>query len=347
MATITSPRPQSPTPNFSHPTHNNDSSSYVAQPLQSPSLTPSSSVRASLDIPADGNGYSKSPVSNQTQSQPPRRNNRAALRDYYNLKSKPPGSQPASSTGPSRTSSVSSITTTLTNSNDPSQFSPSHLGPTFDSADFNPKDYVRQLLQTSSLQTLLKTESALISEVRQLDGERKALVYDNYSKLIGATEMIGSMIGDKKSQYQEMLSGPRTAGLSLAAGVGHVGKNGTADVTGRVAPRDVERLRDMVDKIHTQVSHLERQDKSHTDAAKAEKRRFKKDQRQKKELVRWVAQAPGRLESLARDGKDHEVKEEWAKVKELLDSWNGVKGVDEVRAKCQAVVHSLEQDDGT
>jgi YD repeat-containing protein len=46
------------------------------------------------------------------------------------------------------------------------------------------------LLEKDSLKALLRTENELVAEVRGLDGERKALVYDNYSKLISATDTI-------------------------------------------------------------------------------------------------------------------------------------------------------------
>ena len=46
---------------------------------------------------------------------------------------------------------------------------------------------------TSSLSSILRAESTLVSEIKNLDGERKALVYDNYSKLIRATETIAQL----------------------------------------------------------------------------------------------------------------------------------------------------------
>lgn len=42
----------------------------------------------------------------------------------------------------------------------------------------------------STLQELLKLYTRVLGEVRALDAEKKALVYDNYSKLITATETI-------------------------------------------------------------------------------------------------------------------------------------------------------------
>ena len=48
-------------------------------------------------------------------------------------------------------------------------------------------------MSTSSLSSILRAESTLVSEIKNLDGERKALVYDNYSKLIRATETIAQL----------------------------------------------------------------------------------------------------------------------------------------------------------
>lgn len=42
----------------------------------------------------------------------------------------------------------------------------------------------------SSLEQLLRLYTRVVGEVRALDAEKKALVYDNYSKLIAATETI-------------------------------------------------------------------------------------------------------------------------------------------------------------
>jgi len=39
----------------------------------------------------------------------------------------------------------------------------------------------------------MRVEAGLVSDIRTLDGEKKALVYDNYSKLIAATDTIRKM----------------------------------------------------------------------------------------------------------------------------------------------------------
>jgi vacuolar protein sorting-associated protein 51 len=111
----------------------------------------------------------------------PQRRNRAALRDYYGLKSA--NAADANSTADvSRSSSI-----------DPSREQQQNALPALDSLDregFDAGSYVRQVLENESLQALLSLERELVSEIKNIDGERKALVYDNYSKLISATETI-------------------------------------------------------------------------------------------------------------------------------------------------------------
>lgn len=132
-------------------------------PRQSLSIrSPISSSRTSLD-----------------QSNPARptttRRNRAALRDYYNLKP-----SAVAEDGPKSVAS-------------PSNDRPNHENNILDEVDregFDAGAYVRGILEREGLEGVLKVENGLVGEIRGLDGERKALVYDNYSKLIRATETI-------------------------------------------------------------------------------------------------------------------------------------------------------------
>lgn len=132
-------------------------------PRQSLSIrSPISSSRTSLD-----------------QSNPARptttRRNRAALRDYYNLK--------PSAVAEDASESVAS----------PSYERPNNDHSILDEVDresFEAGAYVRGILEKEGLEGVLKVENGLAGEIRGLDGERKALIYDNYSKLIRATETI-------------------------------------------------------------------------------------------------------------------------------------------------------------
>ncbi|KAJ5998719.1 hypothetical protein N7451_006529 [Penicillium sp. IBT 35674x] len=170
MSTISSPRPSIASSRAVSP----------APPSSRPSLdTLNTNVGGGLST-------SSTPSTARAISPNPRRN-RSALRDYYNLK--PPGTDSPSTGSTSRSRSVPRNTDAGDISN-PTALS---SGTELDNADFDPQRYVDHLLSTSSLSTILKAENTLVGDIRTLDGERKALVYDNYSKLIRAVETIGKM----------------------------------------------------------------------------------------------------------------------------------------------------------
>ncbi|KAH9043455.1 Vps51/Vps67-domain-containing protein [Lactarius hengduanensis] len=62
-----------------------------------------------------------------------------------------------------------------------------------DSPAFDAKAYYDQLITTASLTTLLKKENELLTEMRQLDGERQSLVYNHHHELIDATDTISAV----------------------------------------------------------------------------------------------------------------------------------------------------------
>ena len=61
---------------------------------------------------------------------------------------------------------------------------------------------------------MLRIEAGLVSDIRNLDGEKKALVYDNYSKLITATDTIRFM----REKMDPMMPGTTTLGPAI----GHI-----------------------------------------------------------------------------------------------------------------------------
>lgn len=135
----------------------------ITSPRQS-SVSSSSSRRPSLDTLTRSQATSP--------ARPPRRN-KTALRDYYNLKAAAPAN---ASNGQQY--------------EEPDTALPDIRSSELDAPEFDAEAYVRDVLSRESLQGLLKIESGLINEIRGLDGEKKALVYDNYSKLITATDTI-------------------------------------------------------------------------------------------------------------------------------------------------------------
>lgn len=60
--------------------------------------------------------------------------------------------------------------------------------------------------------------------------------------------------------------------------------------------------------------------------------------RTQQETVRWVLEAPRRLKMLMYNGKAEEAMEDWAETRRLLNSWEGVAGVDQVKDECLTIM---------
>lgn len=144
--------------------HRQPKMSTIASPREPPRRTPTSSTRPSFETtrsaiasPVLGQAPAFTPQPRKTSS------NRAALREYYNLRAQAPRIEIPDSEVPA-----------------------SEL----DGPDFDPEEHVSKVVAGSSLEELLRLYTRVVGEVRALDAEKKALVYDNYSKLITATETI-------------------------------------------------------------------------------------------------------------------------------------------------------------
>jgi len=142
--------------------------STIASPREPPRRTPTNSNRPSFET---SRSALASPVLTQGPTNPPppqqqqrkTSSNRAALREYYNLRAAAPRIEIPDSEVPATE---------------------------IDAPDFNAEEYVAKVINKSSLEELMKLYTSVVGEVRALDAEKKALVYDNYSKLITATETI-------------------------------------------------------------------------------------------------------------------------------------------------------------
>lgn len=168
--------------------------STIASP-RDPSLvrrTPSSSARPSFE---SHRSTVTSPINNHNPTHPPppslasapsredKRAKRAALREYYNLRAAANNEEGADA----NTTQTPSLRIELPESEVPSS--------DVDALDFDADEYVGRVVAESSLEQLLRLYTRILGEVRALDAEKKALVYDNYSKLITATETIRK-VGD-------------------------------------------------------------------------------------------------------------------------------------------------------
>ena len=166
----------------------------------------------------------------------------------------------------------------------------------------------------------MNLESSLINQIRGLDGERKALVYDNYSRLIAATETIWRM----KEGMGMGGKGGNSEGEGEAEGEGQGGML-------RVA---VQHILDVVGGLAVgRDGNGDGDGDSHGDD-----RERKGEERAERETVKWVLDAPRRLEGLIGAGDVDGAMTDWNEIRELLGAWEGVEGVDEVREKCEVVM---------
>ncbi|KAJ5652042.1 hypothetical protein N7507_009468 [Penicillium longicatenatum] len=290
MSTISSPRPSIASSRAVSP----------APPSSRPSLdTLNTNVGGGLSA-------SSTPSTARAISPNPRRN-RSALRDYYNLK--PPGADLASAGSISRSRSVPRNTDAGDISN-PTALS---SGTELDNADFDPQRYVDHLLSASSLSTILKAENTLVGDIRTLDGERKALVYDNYSKLIRAVETIGKM---RKSMDDR--GAPLTMTKTLGPAIAFV-----AETAGGL------------------IKEGEEQRKRIKEARENEPVPEKTAER---DTVKWVLAAPERLGALLEQGRREDAEKDWKELQELLDAWSQVKGVAEIRESCEKAMSQSQED---
>ncbi|OAL35824.1 hypothetical protein AYO20_04974 [Fonsecaea nubica] len=310
-----------------------DSPANTIQRITSPSIpspggTPSSSVRPSIDL-ARNNASSPSPSLQQTATlaAPPsstQRRNRAALRDYYNLKSKAASQERRDvSRSASITSATSDSTIATTSTAIPE--TTSSLTAHLDDPSFDAETFVSDLLKTASLRDILKTESALVSEIRTLDGERKALVYDNYSKLIKAVGTIAEM---QKGMHKDKEHDMRANVLARQKGEQSSGLDDVA-----LLGEKLDVLLKVVKDISPSVPDGERT----TQITEARRKRTQRD------IVRWALDGPTRLQQMIDREESEEAEREYVAITDVLDTWNGVGGVEELRAKCAKVMQTAKE----
>ncbi|KAJ3366707.1 Vacuolar protein sorting-associated protein 51 [Allomyces javanicus] len=140
---------------------------------------------------------SASPAGSDGSGTVPRRANRL-LRDYYQLGATSGSVSPGESGGdaaPVQIGSRSSPALNQVKRNDATDLA---------SETFDVEKTFKILINEKSLPGLLKRDNELITEMKQIDGERKTLVYENYTKLIDASSTIRRMRENVENIEQEM-----------------------------------------------------------------------------------------------------------------------------------------------
>lgn len=241
--------------------------STIASPRLSSLQSPTHSSRSSLSL---------------DRSAPHQRRNRTALRDYYSLKStadfEPPPTLQSAQLGDTENKSE------------------------LDQPGFDAETYVAGVLSREGLEGVLGIESGLVSDIRGLDGEGKALVYDNYSKLIAATDTIRKM---------------------------RTNMDPLAPITSTLAPA-ISQIAEIA--VGLSASLRKRMDDTVELAGQTQMDDDKEvEQKKQRDTVQWVLGAPTRIAELAQNGKNREAADDWAEVTRLLDQWAGTKGVEELR----------------
>jgi vacuolar protein sorting-associated protein 51 len=241
--------------------------------------TPTSSSRTSLENPR-----SADPSPNRAATAQPRRN-RAALREYYNLKN-----VPEEQLGDG-TSEVSSI-------HDFSEVQESEM----DRADFDAPSYIKHILETQSLGELLQTYNGVLTDIRALDAERKALVYDNYSKLITATETIRKM--------REKMDPLNPVATTLDPAIASI----------------YARAEAIKDELRESMPEAKRREMEMGEEERKEMQRKKR----RRDVVLRVLETPEKVRGLVKDGREEEAKKLWETTLALLERWKerGVGGED-------------------
>jgi vacuolar protein sorting-associated protein 51 len=69
---------------------------------------------------------------------------------------------------------------------------------------FNHQGYVKELLLTNDIHSLLKEDVKMVHDIKTLDSDMQMLVYENYNKFISATETIKKMKSNVEAMDDDM-----------------------------------------------------------------------------------------------------------------------------------------------
>ena len=155
------------------------------------------------------------------------------------------------------------------------------------------------------------------TEIRNLDSDRKSLVYDNYSKLLTATSTIRRM----RTNMDPL--GPSTHTLSPA--ISHIAETAAS-------------LSSSMHALPQKPSGLGIDIQVEQERDPAEDRK-----RKQTETVRWVLDTPRRLQRLMDEEKEDEAEKEWQEVSRILAKWAHVPGVDALKQQCEAILQESDE----
>lgn len=132
-----------------------------------------------------------------------------------------------------------------------------------------------------------------MADIRALDAEKKALVYDNYSKLISATETIRKM----RANMDPL--------------------NPMASTLDPAIAQIYERANSVKQELRASMSDGQRKE---AEMSPEEKKVLEK-RRKMRDVVKNVLEAPERVRILVSEEKEEEARMEWEKALALLEKW--------------------------
>ena len=174
-----------------------------------------------------------------------------------------------------------------------------------------------------------------MAEIKALDGERKALVYDNYSKLITATETIRKVFSPPAMSFPETSMSDGSPPDLREADTTQMRTNmdPLTPTTSTLTPA-ISHIAETASTIAASLQQRNGLPQSTERAKHVPEEAEKEAQRQ---TVRWVLDAPRRLKQEVDCGQKEVAERDWEEVKGLLDKWKGVGGVEDVRMACVKV----------
>jgi vacuolar protein sorting-associated protein 51 len=110
---------------------------------------------------------------------------RHALREFYKLQAEAP---PKPETPASSEDDLEQI----------------HPESAIDKEGITVEEYITNIVRNNDLKKILETENGLVNEIRGLESEKKALIYNNYSKLILAINTLDSVRQDDSMSEQKL-----------------------------------------------------------------------------------------------------------------------------------------------
>ncbi|KAK9388413.1 Vps51/Vps67-domain-containing protein [Lipomyces mesembrius] len=181
-----------------------------------------------------------------------------------------------------------------------------------DRPDFRPEVWLDKFVRENKTKEVLNKENTLLHEIRTLDGEGKALVYDNYSKLISATETIQSMRGNIDPLR------PTTSALEPA--VAHIAEVSTT----LIATLSERRRKNASEEVASNGNGHSSKEKS--------------------EFLRVIVDAPRRIRELVQKGDVEKARADWEIIEPVLNRLKGINGMDKIMEDC---INSLKAEERT